>query len=74
MADCECLPNCAFFYDKMENMPSMSNILKQRYCQGDWAMCARHQVFEALGREFVPSDLFPNQAERVAGVIAAGRG
>lgn len=71
MGDCECLPKCAFFHDKMENMPSMSEILKARYCQGDWAECARHQVFARLGREGVPGDLFPNQQDRVADLLSA---
>lgn len=65
MADCECLQGCPFFHDKMENMPAMSDILKKRYCHEDWVECARHQVFARLGREGVPSDLFPNQTDRV---------
>lgn len=71
MSDCECLGGCAFFHDKMENMPSMSEILKDRYCKGDWMACARHQVFEKFGRDAVPGDLFPNQTERVPGILAA---
>ncbi len=72
MTDCECLEKCPFFHDKMENMPSMAGMLKQRYCQGEWGLCARHRVFCALGRSAVPTDLFPNQVERVDEIISAG--
>ena len=70
MADCECLAACPFFNEKMENMPSMVHIYKDRYCHGDNLSCARFQVFKALGREAVPKDLFPNQGERAQDVIA----
>ena len=61
MSDCVCLEQCPFFHDKMENMPSMAEMLKQRYCKGDWHECARHQIFEEFGVEAVPGNLFPNQ-------------
>jgi hypothetical protein len=73
MADCECLPKCPFFHDKMENMPSMAEMLKERYCKGDWSACARHQIFETLGRENVPSDLFPNQQDVAAEMLLSQR-
>jgi len=71
MADCECLERCPFFNDKMANMPSMADMLKSRYCKGDWASCARHRVFLALGEEAVSGDLYPNQAADADKLIAA---
>ncbi len=71
MADCECLPKCPFFHDKMANMPAMASIMKKRYCLGDSTYCARHTVFKSLGREAVPMDLFPSQLERATQLIAA---
>ena len=71
MADCECLEICPFFNDKMANMPSMADMLKSRYCKGDWADCARHRVFVALGIEGVPIDLYPNQEDEADKLIAA---
>ncbi len=62
MSSCECLANCPFFHDKMENMPAMADIFKNRYCRGDSLSCARHQVFVRLGKEKVPFDMFPNDA------------
>lgn len=63
MAGCECLETCPFFKDKMLNMPAMSEIMKQRYCRGDWSGCARYRVYKVVGNDGVPEDLFPNQIE-----------
>ena len=68
---CECLEKCPFFNDKMADMPSMSDLLKDRYCRGEWQSCARYRVFKAVGRDSVPSDLYPAQADKVDGIIAA---
>ncbi len=72
MADCECLSACPFFNDQMAEMPSMSNIIKQRYCRGSNTQCARHMVFRTLGRERIPVDLYPSQTERAEELVAAG--
>lgn len=71
MADCECLPSCPFFHDRMANKPATAQILKQQYCLGDNIGCARHQVKVALGSQFVPSDLLPAQTEKVKAILAA---
>ena len=70
MADCDCLPGCPFFNDRMENMPKIAGMMKKGYCQGDFMNCARHMVKEALGKEKVPSNLFPNQIEKAKALIA----
>ena len=72
MADCECLPRCLFFNDKMQNMPAAANLLKKRLCQGDNTRCARHMVLMAKDRDKVPPDLTPNQVDRAATIIASG--
>lgn len=69
MPDCERLAGCAFFNDKMDQMPAMSDIIKTKYCCGDKTSCARYQVLIALGKERVPADLFPNQTERAQALI-----
>jgi hypothetical protein len=71
MAECECLPKCPFFNDRMANKPATANIMKKQYCLGDNSDCARHQVKVALGAEAVPSDLFPVQTEKVAGILSS---
>ena len=64
MAECICLPGCLFFNDRMDNMPSMTQMYKKKYCLGDNSKCARHMVFEKKGKDYVPKDLYPNQVER----------
>lgn len=68
---CECLEKCPFFNDTMHTMPGMSELLKTRFCHGDFTCCARYRVFKAVGREQVPHDLFPTQVNRVDAAIAA---
>lgn len=72
MAGCELIEGCIFFNDKMQNMPATANILKSKYCQGDFLSCARYMVFKVLGRPKVPPDLFPQQADRAEQIIKAG--
>lgn len=69
MADCELLETCIFFNDHMTDMPTMSGIIKQRYCRGSNAQCARHLVFRRLGRDSVPADLYPSQLERAEQIV-----
>jgi hypothetical protein len=71
MAECECLPKCLFFNDKMADMPTMAESMKKRYCLGDSTHCARHMVLLAKGRENVPVDLFPNNEVRANALISA---
>ena len=66
---CEKLEKCPFFNDKMANMPSISSMLKKKYCEGDKDACARYQVSKA-GKD-VPADLFPQQSERISAIIGA---
>ncbi|MDA8121972.1 MAG: hypothetical protein M0Z38_05320 [Deltaproteobacteria bacterium] len=72
MADCKMLEKCIFFNDKMQNMPAVADIYKQNYCRGDFSKCARFMVAEALGKEKVPSTLFPNQVELASEIIRKG--
>ncbi|MDZ4167765.1 MAG: hypothetical protein U1E08_08730 [Coriobacteriia bacterium] len=69
MAECECLKTCPFFNDQMAEMPSMSSIIKQRYCMGSNVHCARHMVFRVLGRDAIPKDLYPSQVERADEIL-----
>ncbi len=62
MANCEKLSACAFFNDRLSNMPSVSGLLKQTYCLGDKTKCARYKVSNA--GVSVPEDLFPNDLSR----------
>ncbi len=70
MAECESLSECPFFGDQMQDMPATAEIYKARYCRGEKDKCARYMVKTELGGGHVPSDLFPNQAERAADIIS----
>jgi len=60
--ECERLPNCPFFTDKLPAMPNIAHMLKQQYCLSDKVKCARYIVVTA-GLE-APLNLFPNDVER----------
>jgi len=69
VAECELTHTCIFFNDKMADIPSTAEIFKTIYCREDSSKCARMMVVRALGREKVPKDLFPNQANKAADLI-----
>jgi hypothetical protein len=69
MPDCPSLIPCPFFNDRMQSIPAMAEIYKTRYCRGTFEKCARYKVSKALGREKVPSDLYPNQINRVDEIL-----
>ena len=69
MTDCPRLIRCTFFNEQMDRMPSLTNLLKKQYCQGEFTTCARYIVLENLGQEKVPDDLFPNHEDRAKSLI-----
>ena len=69
MADCECIPGCPFFNDKMDNMPALASMYKKNYCQKDFEKCARYIVFKKLGKPAVPLNLFPNMYDRAMEIV-----
>lgn len=73
MAECELIQGCIFFNNKMQNMPATAELVKNKFCRGDFETCARYQVFKVLGRPRVPPDLYPQQSEKVQEIIKAGK-
>lgn len=70
MSDCICLEICPFFNDRMKELPGMSHLYKKKFCQGgESEQCARFMVRNALGKENVPADLYPHQADRAKMLI-----
>jgi len=69
MEKCELTATCIFFNDQMAGMPSTAAVYKKMYCEQDFAACGRYKIFKAIGREHVPKDLFPNQADRAQEII-----
>jgi hypothetical protein len=73
MADCEAIPRCLFFNDHMASMPTAAALVKERYCRGEFGLCARYMVRAALGAAAVPETLFPNQTDLAERLIVEGR-
>jgi len=66
--DCEWIETCPFF--AKDDMDSKSiKMLKEAFCHGHSENCARHVVLKAVGREFVPSGLYPNQTHLVSSIV-----
>lgn len=70
MSNCEFLPGCPFFNNKMKGMDSVKELMKKRYCMGEFSKCARYMVCTKSGKEAVPKNLFPNQQDRAAKLLA----
>ena len=49
---------------------TVQDVMRKKYCRGDFANCARYIVCMALGREHVPPTLVPSQIERARDIIA----
>jgi len=71
MAECELLGSCIFFNDKMANMPTTAELMKNRFCRSNKLECARYMVYQQLGRPKVPPDLYPNEVERAKAIISS---
>ncbi len=70
MKDCELLTKCLYFNDKLKNMPTASEMVKNMYCRWHYEECARYRVAMVLGTEYVPPDLFPPETERADKLLA----
>jgi hypothetical protein len=73
MADCECIGGCVFFNDKMAHKPATAELIKNRYCHSDNSDCARYMVRQTLGKDKVPSDLFPGDLGKAKLIISSPR-
>jgi len=69
MAECKSLSTCPFFNDQMANMPGKTVMIKKKYCLGNNTQCARFIVAGKLGKENVPSDLYPDDLERADEIL-----
>jgi hypothetical protein len=64
MKQCPVLEFCRFFNNILENMPSISESLKEQYCLGDNSDCARYIILNEIGGENLPDDVFPHQKDK----------
>lgn len=70
---CELASTCIFFNEQMATKPGMLALYKAQYCRGDNRQCARYMVYVAMGREAVPTDMYPNDRLRATRIVRAGR-
>lgn len=70
MNQCESLEGCLFFNDKMPIDSAFGKLYKDKYCLDKFEDCARHKVKTELGRDKVPSNLYPNMQERADQIIS----
>lgn len=72
MAACPHIDVCALHRHTLADQPAVADIYSRLYCHGRSDVCARFVALGSLGRERVPSSLYPNQLERAARLIRGG--
>lgn len=73
MAACENLAKCPFYQERMPIDSGLGLMYKQKYCEGDKTICARYKVATTLGKEYVPSDLYPNMEAKADDIISKNK-
>ena len=68
--NCEYLAGCLFYQEKMPMDKGLGSVYRKNYCETDHSKCARYLVVQAIGREHVPTDLYPNMYQRAEQIIA----
>lgn len=72
MSMCPYAGECAFFNDRLADMPAVAESQKRRYCRADYESCARYRVRKETGVS--PPDLWPDEAERVEEFVSSAGG
>ena len=70
MSRCEFIENCPFFHGKLAEKPVQIEELKTKYCENNNLNCARYMIAQAVGKELMPPDLYPNEKTVAYEVIA----
>ena len=50
MKKCSQIDSCRFFGEAMAKMPTIAEMMKKKYCYGEFESCARQLVFSTLGK------------------------
>ncbi|MDF1568823.1 MAG: hypothetical protein RQ801_00825 [Spirochaetaceae bacterium] len=70
MSHCEFIENCLFFLENLAEKPVQIEELKTKYCENNNLNCARYMIAQAVGKEVMPPDLYPNEKTVAYKVIA----
>lgn len=66
---CDRLEGCPFYHDKLPLKHGLGPVFKNKYCNENFEQCARYQVIQEAGVEFVPDNLYPNMVDVAEGII-----
>jgi len=69
MAGCERLGKCPIVNDTAAGSTADFEKIKKAYCYEHSSQCARYMVLTAVGGDFVPNDLLPEQVEEAKEII-----
>ncbi len=72
MCTCPHIEMCSLFHRTLADLPALATIYRNLYCRDRPDVCARYLIMEKLGRDKVPSSLYPNQIDRADRLIRAG--
>ena len=70
MGECEFIEGCPFFQDKSVEKPVEVEELKNKYCKNNNLNCALYMIAQAVGKEKMPPDLYPDEKTIAYQVIA----
>jgi len=66
--ECEILPCCQFFKEKMKDLPKAAEYIRDRICRDNYQSCNRFRIYREYGKEHIPGDLDPDdimEAKRI---------
>ena len=59
MASCELLNSCEFFCNVLTDLQDETSYLVNKFCKGNYIMCARYRICQQYGRDKIPKGLYP---------------
>ncbi len=64
MADCEYIPECDFYHDKLDDMPMTAEFMKMLFCHKQSETCARYLYQYHTETAKAPKDLMPHETDK----------
>ena len=70
MEACEFIDKCPFFHGELAEKPVEIEKMKLKYCRSNNLNCARYLIAIALGKSYMPNDLYPHEKEVAFSLIS----
>ncbi len=67
--ECPYVSKCIFFEDKMSHIPTIVTLMQESYCKNNFKECAIFIIFNNLGSNYIPTDLFPHEYSRAMDIL-----